>query len=466
MPVCQFPIDGRVVDVWSVDDVLRGVMILGGTGSGKTTGSGAFIASTLLALGCGGLVVCVKGEERALWERYAEEMGRSEDLIVFGFDRGYGFNFLEYELNRAGPGAGLTENVFAIFSELRDLVRVDRSRVDSDRFWFESAERVFKNAVDVLVFAKNRLDLVGIQRVVDSAPLSVEESREEAWQESSFLAECIAEGHQRLDEEELGDEDVRAYDFKLAARYWLDEFPRMATRTRSSILSTFNNMLSNLTRGAVRPLLCAGTNVTPEDTFDGKIIVLDLPIHECGLAGRMAQVIFKYMWQKAVARRSAGRETLPVFLWADECQEVITPNDRTFLNIERSYRATTVFLTQNLSNIIDEVGEVNANALLGTFQNFVFHANSDHVTNRWAAEKIGQAWQKSASVSTNPGGTGSTVADSYRYLVEPNAFLGLRNGGVANGYLVDAVMVRSSRPWGATGSFFRPVVFQQLFLDG
>ena len=107
--MCQFPIDGRVVDVWSVDDVLRGVMILGGTGSGKTTGSGAFIASTLLALGCGGLVVCVKGEERALWERYAEEMGRSEDLIVFGFDRGYGFNFLEYELNRAGPGAGLTE---------------------------------------------------------------------------------------------------------------------------------------------------------------------------------------------------------------------------------------------------------------------------------------------------------------------------------------------------------------------
>ena len=24
LPVCQFPIDGRVVDVWSVDDVLRG----------------------------------------------------------------------------------------------------------------------------------------------------------------------------------------------------------------------------------------------------------------------------------------------------------------------------------------------------------------------------------------------------------------------------------------------------------
>lgn len=463
--IAQFPINESYADHLSVDDLLRGLMIFGGTGSGKTTGSGAFLASSLLALGCGGLVLCVKGEECSNWENYAYAMGREDDLIIFGFNRGYAFNFLEHELNRQGQGAGLTENLFAIFSELRELLASGLG-MESDRFWQESAERVFKNAVDILVVSQGTLSLLDIQRLVETAPRNVAETQAESWQEESFLGQCLASGMAQL--EDL--DDVRAHDFKLASRYWLDEFPRMAERTRSSIVSTFNNMLSNLTRGAVRPLISNPTNVIPEDAFEGKIIVLDLPVHEYGLAGRMVQVIFKYLWQKAVLRRSITQDTLPVFLWADECQEMVTRNDRSFLNVERSYRATTIYLTQNLANIKDVVGERNAEALLASFQNFIFHANSDHLTNQWAAQKIGQRWQKQVSTSANQslGGSGgsysSTSSEVYKYQVEPSDFLALRNGGALNHYLVDGILLRASRPWLQTAAFHRLVSFEQLYL--
>ena len=56
--------------------VCEGIQIFGGTGSGKTSASGAHIARAFLRAGFGGLVMCAKPEERRLWEQYAKETGR------------------------------------------------------------------------------------------------------------------------------------------------------------------------------------------------------------------------------------------------------------------------------------------------------------------------------------------------------------------------------------------------------
>ncbi len=72
--------------------------------------------------GFGGLVLCAKPEEPALWSGYASETGRGGDLVMFGAGEGWSFNFMQYESLRSGAGAGLTEN-------LRDPVhggRLDR----------------------------------------------------------------------------------------------------------------------------------------------------------------------------------------------------------------------------------------------------------------------------------------------------------------------------------------------------
>jgi hypothetical protein len=49
---------------WTVGDACEGVLIMGATGSGKTSGSGAHLAHAYLRAGFGGMVLCAKPDER------------------------------------------------------------------------------------------------------------------------------------------------------------------------------------------------------------------------------------------------------------------------------------------------------------------------------------------------------------------------------------------------------------------
>ena len=50
-------------DHWTLRDACQGTQIMGGTGSGKTSGTGRAIAMAFLRAGFGGLVLCAKPVE-------------------------------------------------------------------------------------------------------------------------------------------------------------------------------------------------------------------------------------------------------------------------------------------------------------------------------------------------------------------------------------------------------------------
>lgn len=128
-------------------------------------------------------------------------------------------------------------------------------------------------------------------------------------------------------------------------------------------------------------------------THQGKVVILDLPIKIYGEAGRVAQLLFKTVWQKATEWRDLVTNPNPVFLWADEAQYFVTPHDVAFQQTARSQRAAVVYLTQNLPNYQVAFGERDGRArtdsLLACLQTKVFHANSDVVTNEWAQRLFG-----------------------------------------------------------------------------
>ncbi len=105
-------------DNWTVQDSLEGTQIFGANGSGKTSGSGAALASRMLALGYGGLILTVKNDERDLWADpqtgYCARAGRLADLIVLSKGGPHQFDFLEYELQRSGAGAGDTGELASV----------------------------------------------------------------------------------------------------------------------------------------------------------------------------------------------------------------------------------------------------------------------------------------------------------------------------------------------------------------
>jgi hypothetical protein len=467
-----FSFSGSPGDQWTLRDACEGVQIFGALGSGKTSGSGAALARAYLGAGFGGLVLTAKPDERELWESYAAQTGRTGDLIIFKPSNHHQFNFLHYEMNRPGEGARDTENLVTLFSHVLEVR--ERSSGSHDPFWDRTLRQLLRNAIDLVSVATGRVRLQEVRDVIKSAPYHAEQLEDEKWQKESFCVECIVNGSAK----ELSAQGKR--DFEAARDYWLSEFPNLADKTRSIIVTMFTSMADTFLRGRLYELFCTGLNIAPEmSSQQGKIIILDLPVKEYGDSGRFAQVLFKYIWQKAVERRDVRRHPIPVFLWADEAQNFCASYDMQFQATARSSRACTVYLTQNLSNYYaafggGDRGKHEADSLLGNLGTKIFHANGDPVTNLWAADVIGKDWQIRTSTnigtseSRQPGqqqqqqsSTSAGTSESYDYNVPPTEFTRLRKGGVPNGLIVDGYIFQSGRKWTTTNKSHQRVAFRQ-----
>ena len=300
-------------DFLSLENFLTGLWIFGGTGFGKTTGSGQTIARALLKWGndevrFGGIIGCAKVDEVPRWVEYCKKWGRSDDVILLGPKHDNTFNFLEFAVQQGWE----TEQILRLFTTLIAMMDTDRKGGGGDRFWQDSRDQLMTNLIDVIRYSRQPLSVKSMYDAVLDAPRSPEQVHSEDWQGNSFLFQCIREG------EAVPKTESQQADFDLACQYILSEFPQMAERTRSSVIMTFTSFVNQLMRGSLRDLFCTTTTVTPADTFKGKIVILDMPIKDLGPLGRIGQTLFRYVWQIETEKRDVNRNPIPVFQFIDE----------------------------------------------------------------------------------------------------------------------------------------------------
>lgn len=462
-PLALEPHDPRTVIIdfgpgqeFTLRDAYEGVQIFGATGSGKTSGSGAALAMSFLRQGFGGLVLTAKPDEYELWKDYCAATGR--ELTVFGPNAGYGFNFLRYEFFFAGQGAGLTSNVAELFAALAELNQPKSGGGNGmEAFWMQALKQLLRRAIDLVTTATGTLTLALIRDVIMSAPLSIEETASDTWKSESFCAKCI-------DEATAKKAEVNAADIDHTVLYWLREFPSLGDKQRASIISMFTVIADGFLTSPMRQLFCEDLNILPEETHQGKIILINLPAEVYNEVGIMAQMVWKYCWQRATARREPATDSgRPVFLWVDESQFFASKHDMVFQATARSKRACTVYLTQNLPTYFDRTGQDKTNALLGNLQTKIFHGNGDHVTNTYAADTVarGVIRRASSNFSTSNGGVNIGQNEAVDYIVPPSVFQRLRKGGPENGCIVDAIIFQAGRVWRSTGESFLKACFKQ-----
>lgn len=469
-------------DAWTIGDAVTGTLITGATGSGKTSGSGRALALAMLRQGFGGLVLTTKPDERAMWEGYCASTKRSSDLRVFGPEsEPWRYNFLAHELTREGNGGGHTENVLNLLTTVLEVSERGSGngggREDAS-YWRQATRALLRNCIDLLGMSTGTVSIPDLHRVVLSAPTSLEQMRSKEWQERSFCFGCLGKADKRPKSPR------EAQDFELVADFFMVQWPTLAEKTRSVIVSTCASMIDVLNRGRLRELLCGETTITPGATEDGAVIVLDLPVKEYGELGVIAQTIWKMAFQRSIERRDLGRSTRPVFLWADEFQLFATSYDAVFQTTCRSSRVATVYLTQNISNVHAALGgnekaKAEATSLFANLTTKIWHAQADATTNEWASTQIGRHLELFSTGSTShntddlwtnltgcggEGRNGSSTAgfsEHYEFEVQPREFTRLRTGGPSNGYEVDAVVFQSGRVFASTGRTWLPVTFQQ-----
>ena len=459
-------------DSWRVRDACEGTLVFGGTGSGKTSGSGRALALAFLEAGFGGLVLCAKKDEPELWQAYAAQSGRSADLVRFGSKEAGGFNFMRDESERPGAGAGLTENLVNLFMEVASLGSAEGGG-RGDPFWERSMRSLVRNCVDLLVMAGEPVTLHAMFEVIRAAADEPAKVASPSWREASFCWDALRRARVRA-----AGADWEG-DCREVAGYWLHQFPTLGDRTRGSIVAMFATLAEGLMRGRMRELFCSATRLSPQDVIDGGVVVVDLPVKEWSEVGRMAAVIWKYCLQKAVERRTdnAGGEGRPLFIWADECQHFTSRYDPLFQATARSSRVATVYLTQNLPALAASLGSGSAgrmlaDGLLGNLGTKVFHANGDRDTNRLASDlagrRIGTLRSDGRGTTLGLGGQASvgTSAQCGRsehidLEFEPMEMATLRKGGPESGFTVEALVFQNGRTWSATRRTWQKVAFAQ-----
>ena len=451
-------IDWQIGHPFTVRDACEGVLIMGGLGSGKTSGSGALLAKKYLTKGFGGLVLTAKEEELNLWKKYCKECGRENDLIVFGHGYSRYFNFLDYECSRPDSGTGITHN---IADTLKIVIKAGATEGNeqNEAFWDSALQQLLVNSVDLCLLNDDTIRFEHIYKIVQSAPRNTSQLKNPEWCKSSSCVSLMMHLAKEINAMEKNEEtDKKARRLHIIEDFFLGNWLNLSEKTRSIVEQMFFGFGDRFMRDPLYTLFNTKTNITPEDTIDGKIIVVNLPYLIFEKTGKDGQILFKYVWQRAMQRRQITEDSNPTFLWVDEAHYFLHDHDIDHQSTARSYRACTVYLTQNLPNYTlhaggGEKGMYRFKALAGNLGTKFFHANSDVETNQYASSLIGKqlAWLHNTGTSMGQNiGASEGSTQSLQNIIEPSDLAKQKTGGPINNFEVDVIIHRQGIPFKQT----------------
>lgn len=472
-PLIQFTTDNEQSS-WTIRHAVEGVQIFGGIGSGKTSGSGRMLALKYLKNNFGGLVLTVKPDEKAAWQENCQLTNRSGDLIIIEPNGAYNFNFLEYEATHTGSNEAITENIVEV---LKTVIRASKEKdtgKNDDAFWETALDMLIFNVIDLCKLAYGTVSIQQIYDIVQSIPKAEEKQQKESGGETNkafynafekanddvnkkvdLWNKSLTEAEKKLFEDRTiyfaalleAFPEVRLMQF--LDQFFFESFKNLSDKTRSIIDFSFSGFLFRLLREPVYSLFCKNkSNVVPEDCLQGKIILINLPVKTYHKVGRDCQILFKYIWQRAMEKRQINSSSRPVFLWADEAQNFLHEHDADFQATARSSRISTVYITQNLPNYYAAMGGEKADyrvkSFLGTLATKIFHANADIETNKYSSELIGEGIRddrsKSVTIGTDNVSQSESISLKLDRLVRPEEFMRLQTGGTINQGRVEGYM--------------------------
>lgn len=451
---------------WTYKHSFSGCAIFGSTGSGKSSGSARLIAKKFLQHGYGGLVLTVKEDEVEQWRTYCREEGKSDQLIVIEPSGNYYFNFLEY-ISSSDDDSNYAQNIFKTLKEVIKANEQRESAKGDDMFWQSANDIFIKSIIQLSLLAYGKVTSMQLlYDLAQTAPKKVDHRTEAG--ESAFSLAFEAAKKKVLDLTEVWTakqspewlDSASQIDYeqavesaipemrtlKMLKQFFFGSLFSLGDKTRAIIDFYFTGFLHSLLEDPIYSLFCQNpSNITPEHCLEGKIIVINLPTKKYDKAGQYAQLLFKYIWQKAIERRNINENNRPVFLYQDEGQAFVLEYDNLFQATARSSMVATVLITQSLANLHDAMGgdkaEYKVKSLLGNLGTKIFHSNADTETNDYASKLIGKAWMEDPSRGTSIGKEVSLSTGSKYMLqdmVRPEHFAMLKNGGSENKLHVEA----------------------------
>lgn len=454
------------------DDLLRwksleaGVLVVGGTGSGKSTSSLSHLFMELAELPVfrkgfktktGFLCFTVKQSEADRIEMLCRKVGRDNDVIRVKPGSGIGLDPVRYEMNSPG---GSPESAASM---LKWLVSIDQKGTDSDPFWPAFAYRIMHTALILLHLANRSATLRSLKQFIHGLPNGPEQVKSIEW-EKGFVADTIRTAEQNIRSD--GDLD----DFTNALDQITISWPNTPSKTRGSVLPIIENILGKLLTGPVGELTRHHDPI-PEWVASGKIVLLDYPLLTFREPARYAQILIKVLFDRFILRRPPNTGNY-VVRWCDEGANFLVPDhDVLTQSVAREHRLISVLAIQDLQTARSLIGggdraTQQLDGILANHALKVLHANTCQVTNQSFADLIGLRREMLFGCSSQPEAydpveqllgqakpTSSTsFNEAYHHDLKPSRFLNLAKGGPPD-FAADAILIHggqrfsNGKPW-------------------
>jgi hypothetical protein len=337
----------------SVNDLSTHLMVIGASGTRKTTGVISPVATGWLAGNMGGMLVL--DGKGALPLQFAPH-----PAVRLISPRHGPFN----------PIAGMSPD--AVADVLADVFGADEDR---DPIWADSARLMLRMAAIVLrAHPTAAFTIPGILRFCTMAT-----------DDRAVLLEAV-----------YGRADGRV---RAAVSYWAVELPAMPEKTAGSIVNMVRTWLGNICLHEQLGSWCdtpeAGWLV--EDVLTGAKAGLLLPESEYGAGGVAISALCMRRLYDAVKRRgddwrATGGQT-PVLLVADEVQNLLTRADLETAPVARSLGLYLLFATQNLDGLYKRLDRDGALQLAGNFASLIALPPRTADSNEYVSVRAGRIWK-------------------------------------------------------------------------
>ncbi len=461
---------------WSEHDVLNmrtlldgGCLVLGRSGSGKTSSSGKALGHAIVKYpGSGGLILGASPTDLEMWKAILAAEGRLDDLICFGPKHKHQFNVIDYLMRLGYDSREIAKAIITIGESLDN----DDSRTgggDTDKFWPIQSKITIETGVEILKQTDRRVHLPSLQKFIITAAQSSAALKTEEFK-TNFHGQCFAK---LFDKERTR---IEEHEFERAWNRWIVQWPEMNTRTRTSIEAGVTGILDVFSQGIVRSLICEETTITPAAMDEGKWLFGDMSVGQYGSSGAFVLNALKYATQCHVRSRMPGQWKNVIGIWADEAAKIVNSQDSFYLTESRKYGGFTVFLAQSMQSfhaaLAGERGRSQAEVLLGSFSTKVAHAIGDPGTAEWLSSILGNEVKLRLNVTApdekpmgeeifSSGGGNAGWGEQVEPCLEPRHFMhGLKTGGKLNGNIAEAIVLRSGQLFSNGQSYLR-VAFQQ-----
>jgi hypothetical protein len=390
----EAPSRGQIVG-FDGESIRQHLLVLGGTGSGKTRLIMRPLFRRLMnaAWGEGHKIgAYVTDGKGTLWRDLQKAVAHREDVRILGTDAGqFGIDLVQ--------GMSPLE-VSTTFKAVSGQV----AGKPSDDFWPESASLLLMHAATIarsIKFHQPTVDewarkwriapysLLGIARIA-----SQEDTTKYACRRIREIALEVAED---LTEQE-GDDMLEA----LASADWLENtFLELAANTRSSIVANVNVVLGKL-MGAreIAHRFCSGiyeNQCDVDHALKGGILFVNVGETEHGMAGKVVATWLKTRLYIMAKRRliTAPEECKQnsCALFCDEAQMLVTTgpdSDSTFHNISRETGVFAIFATQSLAALKQVLGEDACANLVNLLRSKIILKTEELSTLHFARELVGE----------------------------------------------------------------------------